>query len=375
MVYGAQAPNGSGTSGRWAAPGRINLIGEHTDYNEGFVLPFALPRRTVVTAHVTADRRWRVRSAQAPEPYDIGPDDLRPGRVSGWAGYVAGVIWALRDAGYQVPGADLDIASDVPVGAGLSSSAALECAVLTALCDLGGIDLPVVDRPGLARRAENGYVGVPCGVMDQAASILCREGHALFLDCRSLATDHVPLDLKRYGLSIMVIDTRAEHAHVGNEYAARQHSCALAAKTLGVAALRDVTDLDAALSVLPDDVTRRRARHVVTENERVWAVVDLLREGRPRDIGPLLTASHASLRDDYEVTCEELDLAADAALAGGAYGARMTGGGFGGCVIALVDDEAAGAVETAVTAAFERSGFSRPHIFSAVAGSGARRIG
>jgi galactokinase len=273
-----------------------------------------------------------------------------------------------------VPGADLEVSSDVPVGAGLSSSAALECAVLTALCDLGGIDLPAVDRPQMARRAENDYVGVPCGVMDQAASILCRDGHALFLDCRSLVTDHIPLDLHRFGLTVLVIDTRAEHQHVGNEYRKRQESCALAARTLGVASLRDVHDLDAALSVLSDDVTKRRARHVVTENARVWGVVDLLRDNRPREIGPLLTASHASLRDDYEVTVPELDLAVEAALEHGAYGARMTGGGFGGCVIALVDDESADAVSEHVADAFGRSGMRTPNVFKATAAAGAQRL-
>ena len=374
MVHVSEARSDIVNDGQWAAPGRINLIGEHTDYNEGFVLPFALPHRTVVAGRRRPGKVWRVRSSKSPQTHQFGLEDLRPGRVDGWVAYVAGVIWALADAGFDVPGADLDISSDVPVGAGLSSSAALECAVLTALCDLGGIDLPVVDRPQLARRAENAYVGVPCGVMDQAASILCRDGHALFLDCRSLATDHIPLDLGRFGLTVLVIDTRAEHTHVGNEYADRQRSCELAARTLGVASLRDVSDLDAALSVLADDVTRRRTRHVVTENARVWSVVDLLRDHRPRDIGPLLTASHASLRDDYEVTVPELDLAVEAAIGSGAYGARMTGGGFGGCVIALVDSDAADPVADAVASAFDAAGLRTPNAFVATASAGALRL-
>jgi galactokinase len=211
-------------------------------------------------------------------------------------------------------------------------------------------------------------------VMDQAASILCRDGHALFLDCRSLATDHIPLELHRFGLTVLVIDTRAAHHHTGNAYADRQRSCELAARTLGVASLRDVHDLDAALSVLPDEVTRRRARHVVTENARVWDVVDLLRDQRPREIGPLLTASHASLRDDYEVTVPELDLAVDAALESGAYGARMTGGGFGGCVIALVDEDGAETVAKSVTEAFAYAGMRTPTVFPAVASAGAGRV-
>jgi galactokinase len=363
------------SSGVWAAPGRVNLIGEHTDYNDGFVLPFALAQRTVVTASLVDAPHWTVSSEQTPgEDVSFEEQDLKPGGVTGWAAYVAGVVWALQEADFSVPRARISITSDVPPGAGLSSSAALECAVLTALVDLGGLDLPVDDRPALAQRAENDYVGMPCGIMDQSASTLCRAGHALFLDCRSLQTAHIPFDLSSAGLAMLVIDTKAPHRHVSGEYAARRASCEAAAAALGVPALRDVTDLPAALTRLDDEVMRRRVRHVVTEDQRVLSVVDLLRSGRAREIGPLLTESHASMRDDFEITVPEVDTAVETALAAGAYGARMTGGGFGGCVLALVDASAADRVADAVKDEFASRGFAAPAPFVATAGPGATRL-
>jgi galactokinase len=362
------------SDGVWAAPGRVNLIGEHTDYNDGYVLPFALPLRTYASVSTVDSPHWMVSSAQEPGVIAFDSDQLRPGSVEGWAGYVAGVVWALREAGYDVPGARIALRSEVPVGSGLSSSAALECSVLTALCELGDLDLPVTDRPKLAQRAENRYVGVPSGIMDQSASTLCREGHALFLDCRSLATEHIPFDLTGAGLAVLVIDTRAPHRHTDGEYAVRRRTCEEAAALLGVPALRDVTDLSDALSRLPDEVTRKRVRHIVTENQRVLDTVELLRAGRAAEIGPLMTASHASMRDDYEITVPEVDTAVEAALAAGAYGARMTGGGFGGCVLALIDVPAADAVTDAVTKAFADKGFTPPTGFLAVPSGGATRI-
>jgi galactokinase len=358
----------------WFAPGRLNLIGEHTDYNDGFVLPFALPLRTVVHGSVHDRTQWTVASAAYGETVSFGEDDLVPGRVTGWAGYVAGVVWALREAGFAVPFARFDIESDVPVGSGLSSSAALECAVLTALADLGDLDLPQADRPRLAQRAENDYVGVPCGIMDQAAATLCRAGHALFLDCRSLDVAHIPFDVAAAGLAVLVIDTNAPHRHADNEYAQRRRACEAAARDLGLAALRDVTDLPAALAALPDPVTRRRVRHVVTENQRVRDVVARLRAGEVDRIGPLLTASHASMRDDYEITVPEVDLAVSTALEAGALGARMTGGGFGGCVLALVAAGTTEEVAHAVRAAFAGHGFTAPDTFVAEPGPGAGPI-
>nr|MDT0658106.1 galactokinase [Micromonospora sp. DSM 115978] len=390
-------------AGVWAAPGRVNLIGEHTDYNDGFVLPFALPQSTLVAAGPTdsagsansagpdgsggptdsagaagsAGPVWTVWSEQSGERITFTAADADdPGRVTGWGAYVAGVVWVLRAAGFEVPPARLAIASDVPLGAGLSSSAALESAVLTALVDLGGLDLPIDDRPALAQRAENGYAGMPCGIMDQSASIRCRDRHALFLDCRSLAVEHIPFDLTDAGLAVLVIDTRAPHRHVTGEYAARRAACESAARHLGVPALRDVgiEVLDAALGRLDDPVHRRRVRHVVTENQRVLDTVALLRAGRVAEIGPLLTASHASMRDDFEITVPEVDTAVEAALAAGAYGARMTGGGFGGCVLALVDAADADRVARAVADAYAARGFTAPTAFTAAPGPGARRL-
>jgi len=298
------------------------------------------------------------------------------GEVKGWAAYVAGVAWALRDAGHEVPPARMALASDVPVGAGVSSSAALESAVLTALIDLGGLDVPVADRPALAQRAENVYVGAPTGIMDQSASIRCETGKALFLDCRSLEVEQIPFDVAAEGLAILVINSNAPHQHVDGEYGARRRSCEEAARVLGVPALRDVTadDLDEALGRIDDEVVRRRVRHVVTENQRVLDTVALLRSGRIREIGPLMTASHASMRDDFEITVPEVDVAVEAALMAGAYGARMTGGGFGGCVLALIDSDRADETIAAVAAAYGRHGFTDPTPFVAVPSQGATRL-
>ncbi|QGN45516.1 galactokinase [Micromonospora sp. WMMC415] len=365
-------------AGRWAAPGRVNLIGEHTDYNDGYVLPFALPLRTVVAAAAREDQGWTVWSELADHPVEFGPEAVdEPGRVTGWAAYVAGVVWALRDAGYAVPGARLAIASDVPLGSGLSSSAALEAAVLAALVDLGGLDLPAEKQPRLAQRAENHYVGAPTGIMDQSAAVRCRAGHALFLDCRDESVEHIPFDLDEAGLAVLVVDSRAPHRHADGEYASRRRSCERAAAALGVPALRDVAmaDLDAALDRLPDDETRRRVRHVVTEDQRVLDTVTLLRAGRVREIGPLLTASHASMRDDFEITVPEIDTAVETALAAGALGARMTGGGFGGCVLALVDADRAVAVADAVRHAYAERAFTAPHTVTVLPTAGATRLG
>ncbi|MEU5904285.1 galactokinase [Micromonospora sp. NPDC047467] len=368
---------GGRATGRWAAPGRVNLIGEHTDYNDGFVLPFALPLRTVVAADRQDGDTWTVWSELSGETITFGADDVaEPGRVTGWGAYVAGVVWALREAGHPVPGARLAIASDVPLGSGLSSSAALESAVLAALLDLGGLELPAEQQPRLAQRAENVYVGAPTGIMDQSAVIRCRAGHALFLDCRDESVEHIPFDLDAAGLAVLVIDSRAPHRHADGEYAARRRSCEAAAKALGVPALRDVAvdQLDTALARLDDEVTRRRVRHVVTEDQRVLDTVALLRAGRARDIGPLLTASHVSMRDDFEITVPEVDTAVEAALAAGALGARMTGGGFGGCVLALVDADPAEAVATAVRTAYAEHNFTAPSAVTVLPAPGATRL-
>ena len=360
-------------TGIWAAPGRANLIGEHTDYNEGFVMPFALAQRVTVAAAPRDDERWTATSLSHEGTETFGPDDLIPGRP-GWSAYVAGVVWALEQAGHRVDGADLVLTSDVPVGAGLSSSAALECAVLTALVDLNGLDIPLLERAKIARRAENDFVGAPTGLMDQAASTLSTAGHALFFDCRTHADEPVALDLPAAGLELLDLDTRTPHALVDSEYATRRASCEEAARLLAVAALRDVDDLDAALAQLPDAVMRRRVRHVVTENARVLAAADLLRAGRVDELGPLLDASHASMRDDFEITVPTVDLAVETARARGAFGARMTGGGFGGCIIALVPAGASAEVAAGITERFAAAGFDPPAHFVGVPSAGAGRV-
>jgi galactokinase len=287
------------------------------------------------------------------------------------------MAWALRELGVPVPGADLLVHADLPAGAGLSSSAALEAAVGLALTDLAG---STVDRVALAlagQRAENEVVGMPCGIMDQMAVLLGRAGHAVFLDTRTRATDLVPFDPAGAGLTLLVIDTRVKHALVGSPYAERRRACERAAAALGVPALRDVTidDLEAARAASDlDEITFRRARHVVTENDRVLEVVDLLRRGELTAIGPALAGSHRSLRDDYEVSCAELDVAVEAAVAGGAVAARMTGGGFGGSALALAPVDAIERVSQAVTDAFATAGFGPPVVFAVSIAEGAQRI-
>ncbi|WP_158843534.1 galactokinase [Saccharothrix deserti] len=360
--------------GVFEAPGRINLIGEHTDYNDGFVLPIALPHVVRITAARRDDGVLRVASRQANGVAELRLVDLAPGVVTGWAAYVAGVVWALREAGHPIGGFGLLVDGKVPLGAGLSSSAALESATALAVTELSGVSLDRRTLARIAQRAENEFVGMPCGIMDQSASLLARERHALLLDTRTMATEHIPFDLAPAGLTLLVVDTKAPHRLVDGEYAARRRDCHRAAELLGVPALRDLdpADLDGADRDLPDRLARR-VRHVVTENRRVVEVAELLRADRIREIGPLMTASHASLRDDYEVTVPELDVAVDAVLSAGALGARMTGGGFGGCVIALVEESAVEACTTAVHTAFAERGFTTPDCWTATAAAGARR--
>jgi galactokinase len=372
---------GGKPDGRWWAPGRVNLIGEHTDYNDGFVLPLALEQGVAAAARPVDQPVLRVRSAQQEGTVELALAEITPDTVSGWSSYVAGVAWALREAGHDVPGLEVVVDGDIPAGAGLSSSAALECAVAVAWNDLAGLDLSRDDLAAAAQRAENDVVGAPTGGMDQMASLHGRAGHAVFLDMRSLRAEQVPFDPPAAGLTLMVIDTHAPHAHVDGEYAERRRSCTQAAEILGVPALRDVSldGLDGALARLgagaEGDLLRKRVRHIVTENARVLDVVGALRSGNdPRVIGPALTASHASMRDDFEITVPEVDTAVAAALEAGAYGARMTGGGFGGCVLALVEADAVEPVVRAVEAAYEKAGFRAPSTFVATASDGARKL-
>ncbi|MET9146535.1 galactokinase [Streptomyces sp. NPDC004042] len=370
---------GTAPEGVWAAPGRVNLIGEHTDYNDGFVMPFALPHVTLAAVARRDDGVLRLHSADVPGgPVELRVADLAPGTDDGWTAYPAGVVWALREAGHPVPGADVHLTSTVPSGAGLSSSAALEVVVALALNDLYALGLKGWQLARLCQRAENVYVGAPTGIMDQTASACCEEGHALFLDTRDLSQRQVPFDLAREGLRLLVVDTRVKHAHSDGEYGKRRADCEKGAALLGVDALRDVPHdgLDAALAQLGDEEEiRRLVRHVVTEDARVERVISLLSSSAgARAIGPVLTEGHASLRDDFRISCPELDLVVDTALAAGALGARMTGGGFGGSAIVLAEEGAVAALTEAVEAAFAEGGFTAPRVFEAVPSAGARRL-
>jgi galactokinase len=366
--------------GVWSAPGRVNLIGEHTDYNSGLCLPIALPQRTFAAVRPRTDDLLRMVSAQSEGVVEVTIADVTPVHPGGWAAYVAGVPWALRKAGYAVTGLDVAVDGRVPLGAGLSSSAALECAVGAAASDVFTLGLLATDdgRRALADAcvdAENTIAQAPTGGMDQSASLLASADHALLLDCRDSRTEQVPFDLGAHGLALLVMDTRAEHALVDGQYAERRASCEEAARELGVPSLREVTaaDLDATLSALSTDLLRRRARHIVTEIARVEATVAALRRNDFEAVGELFLASHASMRDDFEISVAELDTAVDTAVHAGALGARMTGGGFGGSAIALVPIDAAEAARTAVEAAFAERGFHAPYCFVVTASAPAHR--
>ncbi|MDX2024960.1 galactokinase [Microcella sp.] len=374
---GFEAVFGASPDGLWSAPGRVNLIGEHTDYNEGFVLPFAIDRRTVVALGVRDDRRVRVASTFADELAEIDLDALSPEALNGWSAYPLGVAWAFSEFGADLaglPGVDLFIDSDVPVGAGLSSSAAIESAVALALNDVWQLGL---DRRTLARvgqRAENVAVGAPTGIMDQSASLLGEADHAVFLDCRTLESELVPLGLAEAGLAILVIDTGVKHSHATGGYGERRAACERGAAAMGASSLRDlaVDDLPRAQQLL-DDVTFRRIRHVITENQRVLDTVAVLKAQGASAIGELLDASHRSMRDDFEISVPELDLAVETAVAAGALGARMTGGGFGGAAIALVRLGDLSRVQVAVDNAFGEHAFGQPDTFVVTASDGAAR--
>jgi galactokinase len=358
-VFGAEP------EGLWAAPGRVNLIGEHTDYNDGFVMPFALPFYAV--AAVSKAETWEFHST-----YGAGStvrSETLEG-VDGWAAYLAGTAWALNESGYPVGPVRVAVHSDVPHGAGLSSSAALECATLIALADLYGHDIDRAEAARIAQKAENEYVGAPTGVLDQSASLLCEAGHVMFMDCRDLSREQEPFDLAAAGLTMLVIDTQAPHRHADGEYGARRADCEEAARQLGVSHLRDAPRH----AKLDDERLNKRMRHILTENERVLKTAALLKEGRVAEIGDLLTASHTSLRYDYEVSSVELDSAVDAALGAGALGARMTGGGFGGSAIALVEAASAQKIEAAVTDAAAQADLPTPRVFTARAAAGAHRV-
>ena len=374
--------------GLWSAPGRVNLIGEHTDYNDGFAFPIAIDKRTTVAARAREDRLLRVTSSSFPGAVEVSLDDVDPDALIGWAAYPLGVAWAMSRAAAGggdgffsgsgavsgLSGMDLALTSDVPAGAGLSSSAAVECAVALALNDLWGLGL---DRPELARigqLAENRVVGAPTGIMDQSASLLGEPDHGILLDCQSLKTESVALGFAGAGVGLLVIDTRTSHSHADGGYASRRRSCEDGARRLGVGSLRALgtDDLPRAAAQL-DGQTYRRVRHIITENQRVLDTVAALRTSGAAAIGPFLNESHVSMRDDFEISTAELDLAVSSAQELGAIGARMTGGGFGGAALALVRNDDAGTVAGGIARSFARAGYTAPHIFPVTASEGARR--
>jgi galactokinase len=361
---------GYAPTGVWSAPGRANLIGEHTDYNEGFVLPFGIDRRTYASVALRSDRICRVASDIDGKSYqfELGqkPQDLD------WALYPLGVAWAMSE--YADSGFDCFFTSDVPVGAGLSSSAAIECAIAIALNELWSAGASRQELALLCQKAENQVVGAPTGIMDQTASMLAQPDSAVLLDCQSLEAKSVPLGLSERGLLVAVIDTQVAHRHSDGGYRVRRESCERGAELMGVPSLRGLTiqDLPRAAEVL-DDVDFRRVRHIVTENDRVLSTVTTLADGNLAEFGSLLLASHASMRDDFEISIEELDLAVEAAMQTGAVGSRMTGGGFGGAAIAIIKQDLLGQLEQNCKAAFKAKGYIEPRVFAVEPSEGARR--
>ncbi len=358
------------------APGRVNLIGEHVDYNDGLVLPFAIDARTYCALRIRDDGRIRIASVQnasggAIDIFESAISELAPKTGPNWSRYILGVIWALG----VKEGVEILVDSEVPMGAGLSSSAALECSIAVAINHRLQLGKSLSELARITQQAENEYVGVPCGIMDQSISLMGREGHALLLDCRDLTTRQIRVDFARFGLKLLIVDTRAHHELVDGGYAERRNQCEAAAAKLGVKALRDVTidDLNLARTKLTD-LEFKRARHVVTEINRVQRSVTALAEDDFAQFGSFLNASHNSLRDDYNVSCAELDLAVTTALAQGALGARMVGGGFGGSAIALIRESDAGAIAQSIERAFIEKGFASPRFFDSLPSDGARVI-
>jgi galactokinase len=353
-----------------SAPGRVNLIGEHIDYSDGFVLPFAIQARTHCAIRVRDDNRIRVASNQhKEETYESSIAELRPLTGPIWTRYILGVLWALE----VKVGLDILIDSELPSGAGLSSSAALECSVATAINHKFDLGKSLTDLARITQKAENEYVGVPCGIMDQSISLMGKAGHALLLDCRDLTTRQIKVDFESNGLKLLIVDTRAHHALVDGGYAERRAQCESVSSELGVKALRDLTlgELESARNRLPE-VNFQRARHGVSEIARVLDAVKLLEADQFAEFGQLLNESHSSLRDDYNVSCPELDLAVETAQNLGALGARMVGGGFGGSAIALIKEEDAARVAREIERAFSERGFVAPRFFDSLPGDGAR---
>ena len=351
------------------APGRVNLIGEHIDYSEGFVLPFAIADRTYAAIASRPDGLVRIASHQRKEKiFSIDINDVKPGSKGEWEKYVLGVIWSLG----ITQGVDIFVDGSVPAGAGLSSSAALECSVAVALNTLFSLSKSKEDLARATQKAENDYVGMPCGIMDQSVSLMGQAGAALLLDCRDLTTETVPFNVADAGLELLIIDTQAHHALVDGGYAERRAACESVAAKLNIPSMRHLTlDVLTANREKISDIEFIRARHAVTEIARVLEAVKALRASDFETLGTLINASHASLRDDYAVSCPELDVAVDASIAAGAMGSRMVGGGFGGSAIALIKASDLQKTKDSVLAAFEANGFKKPRFFTSLPSAGA----
>jgi galactokinase len=352
-----------------AAPGRVNLIGEHIDYSEGFVLPFAIKDRTLVAARKRDDSTVRIASAQRRSKIvTVDISEVRPGLKGEWERYALGVLWSMG----VKSGVDLLIDGHVPLGAGLSSSAALECSVATAMNHLFDMGFNLEELARLTQKAENQYVGVPCGIMDQSVSLMASRGFALLLDCRDLSTRNIPFDVASHGLELLIIDTQAHHALTDGGYAERRASCEAVAAKLSVKSMRELTmaQLDSARATL-SETEYIRARHAITEMKRVLDCVDALGSGDFVKVGQLINDSHRSLRDDYTVSCPELDTAVEASLAAGALGSRMVGGGFGGSAIALIEAAKTSQTISAIEKAFADKKFKAPRFFTSLPSQGA----
>lgn len=354
------------------APGRVNLIGEHIDYSDGYVLPFAIADRTYAAVRKRSDRIVRVASSQRRNVVvTVNLDDVSPNLKGQWERYVLGVIWVM-----QIPhGIDVLIDGHVPLGAGLSSSAALECSVATALNDLFSCGFNLEQLARLTQKAENEYVGVPCGIMDQSVSLMANRGSALLLDCRDLTTKNVELDVASSGLELLIIDTQAHHSLTDGGYAERRASCDSVVKKLGIRSMRELTIAQLETSKELISITEYiRARHAVTEIARVLDAVETLERKDFAKLGRLLNASHASLRDDYDVSCPELNVAVDASISAGALGARMVGGGFGGSAIALIKASHTQETIKKIETSFAQNSFKAPRFFTSLPSQGAEII-
>jgi galactokinase len=351
------------------APGRVNLIGEHIDYSEGFVLPFAIADRTFAAISRNNDGLVRIASQQRKNRiFTIDIKDVKPGSAGDWEKYVLGVIWTME----VTSGVDILVDGHVPSGAGLSSSAALECSIAVGLNTLFNFGKSLEDMARATQKAENDYVGMPCGIMDQSVSLMAREGSALLLDCRDLSTESVPFDVASAGLELLIIDTQAHHALVDGGYAERRASCESVAAKFGIPSMRHLTmDILQSRKSEISETEFIRARHAVTEIQRVKEAVSALRSSDFTTLGRLINESHNSLRDDYTVSCPELDAAVDASRAAGALGARMVGGGFGGSAIALIKADQIDLVKDAIRKAYGAKSFKAPRFFTSLPSAGA----